>query len=98
MTAFADYKVPQVLRQLGILRYGDKLAATIRARDLIEAGSREEIEIRAATIWACELIRQHLGNLNTWFTASDVDWLLWNLGQSLRPTGEPYHRTVTISY
>jgi len=98
LTAFADYKVPQVLRQLGILRYGDELAATIRARDLIEAGSREEIEIRAATIWACELIRQHLGNLNTWFTASDVDWLLWNLGQSLRPTGEPYHRTVTISY
>lgn len=98
LTAFADYKVPQVLRHLGILRYGDELAASIRARELIEPGSREEIEIRAATIWACELIRQHLSDLGTRFTASDVDWLLWNLGQSLPATCEPYHRTVTICY
>ncbi|MDQ3654500.1 MAG: queuosine salvage family protein, partial [Chloroflexota bacterium] len=83
LTAFADYKVPQVLRHVGILRYGDELAARIRARELIERGSREEIEIRAATIWACDLIRQRLSDLGTWFTASDVDWLLWNLGQSL---------------
>lgn len=98
LTAFADYKVPQVLRELGILRYSDGLAGTIRARELIEAGSREEIEIRAATIWACELIRQHLESCGTSFTASDVDWVLWNRGQSLPPTGEPYHRTVTIFY
>ncbi len=87
-----------MLRHLGILRYGDELAASIGARELIEPGSREEIEIRTATIWACELIRQCLSDLGTRFTASDVDWLLWNLGQSLPPTCEPYHRTVTIFY
>ncbi len=98
LTAFADYKVPQVLRHLGILRYGDELAASVHAREPIAPGSREEIEIRAATIWACELIRQGLADPGARFTASDVDWLLWNLGQSLPPTVEPYHRTVTIFY
>ncbi len=98
LTAFADYKVPQVLRQLGILRYGEELAARIRSRTLIAAGSREEIEIRAATIWACELIRQRLADHGADFLASEIDWLLWNRGQSLPPSVEPYHRTVTIFY
>lgn len=98
LTAFADYKVPQVLRHAGILHYGRELAARIHARGLIPPGSREEIEIRAATIWGCELIRQRLASLGEPFTAGDIDWLLWNVGQSLPPTCEPYHRTVTIYY
>ncbi|MBA2469441.1 MAG: hypothetical protein H0V37_08550 [Chloroflexia bacterium] len=98
LTAFADYKVPQVLRHFGILKYGDQLAATIHRRQPVALGSREEVEIRAATISACELIRQRLASIGGRFTASDVDWLLWNLGQSLPSTCEPYHRTVTVFY
>ncbi len=98
LTAFADYKVPQVLRQLAILRYVPGLAASIRARTLILAGSREEVEIRAATIWACERLRQRLADLGVHFLASEIDWLLWNRGQSLPPSVEPYHRTVTPYY
>lgn len=98
LTAFADYKVPQVLRHHGILRYGDCLEAMVRARLHIPSGSAEEVEIRAATIWACELIRQALATRGHSFTASNVDWLLWNVGQALPPACEPYHRTVTIFY
>lgn len=98
LTAFADYKVPQVLRQFGILRYDEGLAARIRARTLIAAGSRDEIEIRASTIWACEMIRQRLADQDVHFLASEIDWLLWNRGQSLPSSVEPYHRTVTIFY
>lgn len=98
LTAFADYKVPRVLRHLDVLRYGRQLATTIHEREPIAPGSREEVEIRAATIWACELPRQRLGGLDRQFTASDIDWLLWNLGQSPPPTCEPYHRTITIFY
>ena len=98
LTAFADYKVPQVLRELGILRYRDDLAATIRRRELIPAGSRPEIEIRAATIWGCEMLRQALAAAGRDFTAAEVDWLLWNQGQHLPGAPEPYHRTRTIFY
>ncbi len=98
LTAFADYKVPQVLRHLGLIRYRDDLAAAIHRRELISPGSRAEVEIRAATIWTCELLRQQLANSGGSFTAADVDWLLWNLGQSLPATCEPYHRTVTVFY
>ena len=98
LTAFADYKVPQVLRDLGVLRYRDDLAGAIRRRELIPSGSREEIEIRAATIWGCELLRQALTRQDRDFTAAEVDWLLWNQGQRLPETTEPYHRTRTIYY
>lgn len=98
LTAFADYKVPQVLRHHEVLRYGSTLAGRIQARDRIAPGSREEVEIRAATIWGCELLRQALADLGADFAANDVDWLLWNLGQSLPATCEPYHRTVTVFY
>jgi len=98
LTAFADYKVPQVLRHLGILRYDETLAGAIQRRELLPAGSRPEVEIRAATIWGCELLRQRLETRGACFTAADVDWLLWNAGQALPGTPEPYHRTVTIFY
>ena len=107
LTAFADYKVPQVLRRFGILTYTPALADRIHRRELIASGSREEVEIRAATIQACERIRQALANRRAAsqheeaapvFTASDIDWLLWNAGQSLPAGSEPYHRTRTIFY
>ena len=60
LTAFADYKLPQVLRHLGVLRYEKALAQKVDHHTLLGAGSPEEVEIRANTIWAVELIRQEL--------------------------------------
>jgi hypothetical protein len=98
LTAFADYKVPQVLRQLGILRYSDELAARIARREIIPAGSRAEIEIRAATVWGCELLRQALATRGRHIAAHELDWLLWTEGQALPTQAEPYHRTPTVFY
>jgi len=98
LTAFADYKVPQVWRGFGALRYREDLAQTIDARRLIPAGSREEIEIRAATVWACERIRQSAEAMGSALAAFEIDWALWLAGQSLGPHVAPYHRTETIFY
>jgi Queuosine salvage protein len=98
LTAFADYKVPQVLRRLGVLEYSEPLARRIDARQLIPAGSREEVEIRAAAIWACELIRQVLEARGTSLRAFEIDWALWQAGQSLPAGTKPYHRTYTVFY
>jgi len=50
LTGLADYKVPQTLRQLGVLEYCSDLTYKIDNGILIEKDSKEENEIRANTI------------------------------------------------
>lgn len=98
LTAFADYKVPQVLHHLGILRYAPELIERLRRHELLAAGSPEEVEIRAATIWGVEELRRALTALGYTIAAYQVDWLLWEAGQELPRNVLPYHRTRTIYY
>ncbi|MCI2429714.1 queuosine salvage family protein [Candidatus Acetothermia bacterium] len=98
LTAFADYKLPQVLRHLGILRYSPALAHKIDRREELLAGSEEEIEIRAHTIWAVELLQRELNRLGRAWRSFEIDWLLWNLGQREEFCQKPSHRTRTIFY
>ena len=98
LTAFADYKLPQVLRHLGILSYTQGLAQAVDQRIPLEAGSPEEVEIRANTIWAVELIRREVERLGTELMAFEIDWILWNMGQAEEFKVRPYHRTVSIFY
>lgn len=98
LTAFADYKLPQALRELGILRYTPALARAVDQRIPLEAGSHEEVEIRANTIWAVELIRKELELAGRVLRAFEIDWILWNMGQDEEFKVRPYHRTVTVFY
>ncbi len=98
LTAFADYKLPQVLRELGILRYTRALARAVDQQMPLGAGSPGEVEIRANTIWAVELIRRELELIGGELRTFEVDWILWNMGQARQFKVRPYHRTVTIFY
>jgi hypothetical protein len=98
LTIFADYKLPQVLRHHGVLVYTSELADKIDRLELLAPGSVEEVEIRAATIWACELLRRTIVRLSRQaVTAAEVDQLLWHLGQDAADM-RPYHRVRTIFY
>lgn len=92
LTAFADYKLPQILREFGVLHYSPELAADVNTRTIIPAGSPQEVEIRAGTIQASELLAERLG-----MPAFQVDWLLWNQAQAMKMQ-HPYHLTRTIYY
>lgn len=98
LTAFADYKIPQVLRRLGILVYSDRLADLIDSRKLLDAGSGEEVEIRASTICAVDYLRRELEKAGYNHSAAEVDWLLWHMGQEPPPDDRPYHLTRTVYY
>lgn len=98
LTVFADYKIPQVLRREGILEYSSGLADKIDNYHQIPAGSSEEIEIRANTVWACEYIKEQLKNRYPFITSPDIDSLLWLRGQRISDDNKPYHRTRTIYY
>ncbi|CAH8564574.1 unnamed protein product [Heterobilharzia americana] len=52
ITAFADYRVPQVLHYFGVIEYSEELITKIRKGEEIENGNKFEVEIRAATILA----------------------------------------------
>ena len=98
LTIFADYKLPQVLRHHGVLVYAPELADRIDRLELLAPGSVEEVEIRAATIWACELLRRAIVRLSGQVvTAAEIDQLLWHLGQDAANM-RPYHRVRTIFY
>ena len=60
LTIFADNLVPHVLRVDGVLRYAPELAARIDAGELLPPG-REEREIRACALHACEQIAAATG-------------------------------------
>lgn len=57
ITIFADYIVPAVLQQLGVLRYSSDLADIIEGNKEISSGSEEEVELRACSVYAVEKIR-----------------------------------------
>lgn len=97
LTIFADYKLPQVLRHYGVLEYQPSLARRIDAQELLEAGTEEEVELRAATVWAGELLRRELTHHDHPMTAAEIDLRLWLLGQHSAEM-QPYHRTRTIYY
>lgn len=93
LTAFSDYKLPQVFRTFGAFEYSKELSEMIDNYVLIPANSRQEIEIRSATIWGVELIRQRLKKYNS----CEIDNAIWLISQDQRAL-KPYHRTYTIFY
>lgn len=99
LTAFADYKLPQFLRHYQVLTYEAALAQRIDEQIELPPGSAEEVEIRAATIVAVELIRQELEKLGFASSAAAIDNQLWQLSQKLDKTEvKPYHRCRTVFY
>ncbi len=98
LTIFADYKLPQLLRHFGVLEYSPTLAERIDGQELLEPGGEDEVQIRAATIWACEVLRQTINAASYEpITAAGIDLQLWLLSQDTMNM-RPYHRVRTIYY
>lgn len=96
LTAFADYRLPQILRHYGVMVYSVELSTTIDTGTHLEAGSEAEVAIRAATIDACERLKATLVD----FTSADIDLGLWLLSQDMRDDSslKPHHRTLGQFY
>ena len=108
LTAFADYRIPQMLRHLGVLRLEPELAARIELKQLIPAGSEEEVELRACTIHAVELMTRAVdqrhgckgaaaGGGACVVPAWKLDEYLWHHSHD-REVGMQHHRTLTCFY
>lgn len=87
----ADYQVPKALSAEGCIIYSSKLDKKICDNVLIPKGSREECEIRAATIIACREIQKLTG-----WSISDVDGWFWLRRHEY--DNWPFHLTITTDY
>jgi Potential Queuosine, Q, salvage protein family len=94
LTLFADNLVPHVLRLDGVLRFDPGLVERIEHEQLIEHGSREEVEIRACALHAVELLVAAHGHT----TAATVDNALWDRGAAARYKASPRHRARCTAY
>lgn len=59
-TIFADYNIPNILRSFGILSYDSSLEELIDSCEVINSGNDLEVEIRIATIRACDHLLSEL--------------------------------------
>ncbi|CAD8100092.1 unnamed protein product [Paramecium primaurelia] len=98
LTMFPDYRVPQILNQLNVLQYDEELQNMIKNEIEINHGSEYEIEIRANSVIAVELIKEEFKKLGQKLNSIEVDWMLWQMGEELRFDIVPHHRTLSIYY
>jgi hypothetical protein len=98
LTALADYKIPSVLRNLGILRYEASLADRVDHHVEIKSGSLEELEIRAHQIAAINRATKVLQENILSATAIQLNDVFWLMGRKKSPNDKPHHRTKTIWY
>ncbi|CAH0521210.1 unnamed protein product [Peronospora belbahrii] len=98
LTTFADYRVPQVLHPEGVIVYSSELAKLVDSKVEIVAGSEMEIEIRAATIQAVEMLHKQMLRQGNHLHVIELDWLLWQIGEDNKEDLLPHHRTWSIYY
>lgn len=97
LTCFPDYKVPQALNHFGCIEYSKKLNEKIENRILIPHNSKQEVEIRSATVWGVEYLKEELAKTGKRLCSFEVDWILWNRAHK-KKIRKPYHLTKTVFY
>lgn len=96
LTAFADYVLPKGLRAVGVLEYSPSLASRVDAGVLIAKNSREELEIRAASIHSFDrLLRGINSRRDKKINALHLDYAIW---AGFRKQPGRHHLTKTIAY
>lgn len=103
LTTFPDYRIPQLLRSLDVLKYSPFLASKIDSNIEIQASSIDELYIRAATVVAVDLLVKNVKekvNMSYEINSVKMDWYLWNIGEKLdrQERLNPHHRVRTIFY
>ncbi|GAA99594.1 uncharacterized protein L969DRAFT_94046 [Mixia osmundae IAM 14324] len=107
ITCFADYRVPQMLHQLGALVYSDELITKLENLANMPNKSREEAEIRVGTILSVEALRAEVAKRlvdeqRKPPNAIELDFYIWTLAKSRESAGTlttlPHHRTRSCYY
>ena len=91
----ADYKIPQVLREFGILNYDNKLAKIVDNHIEIPINSIYEVEIRANMITVINMINK---KLNYKYCRIDINDFIYMQKNNKNFKMRPYHLTRCTNY
>ena len=91
----ADYKIPQILRQFGILNYDNKLAKIVDNHSEISINSIYEVEIRANMITVINMINK---KLNYKYCRIDINDFIYMQKNNKNFKMRPYHLTRCTNY
>lgn len=98
LTVFADNLLPYVFKAEGVFVYEPWLAERIERGELIAPSSVEEVELRACTVHAAELLRKTVSHVRP-ITSRELDFRLWQRGQTLKKQiPDLRHRTRCMFY
>src|SRR3989338_4394636 len=98
----ADYELPKALRHLGILKYSEELAELVDNWKEIPKDSQMEIEIRMATVAACDMLLKGINFHRHEYKGIEpinichLDYWLWKMGKDAKNLGP--HLTRTSAY
>jgi len=98
MTAFADYIVPVALIVMKITQYSNELEEKIMSGKMIERDSAEEIEIRAASIYATAKLTESVNRRREDVEKIIIPQLDYRLWKHYHATHFPHHLTYTTMY
>lgn len=100
VTLEVDYRVPQMLYNLGVITFSPPLENRIRKMEELKAGESWEMQLRGCSIWAVEMIRRQIvqdhPEARNEVNAVLLDFLLYDLakeseGMFLRVWRPPLH-------
>jgi Potential Queuosine, Q, salvage protein family len=93
LEADGEARAAFVLRLDGVLRLDPGLEHRIEAGELLEHGSPEEVELRACSVHAVELLAAA-----TPLSPAEIDGVLWNRGAAERYKSVPRPRSRNTAY
>ncbi len=91
----ADYKIPQVMQEFGILQYDAELSSLLDTKTEIKVNSEYEVEIRASMLVVINYIWEQIDKS---IARIDINDFIWSKGQDKTKKYKPYHLTRTTSY
>lgn len=95
MTILADYHVPKLFRYYRVFEYVKELDDKISNGEFLKSGSKEELDIRVATIVAGRKLLDMMNKEQKKITATTLDGILWS---EARKINSPYHLCKSIWY
>jgi len=99
LTGLADYRLPQLFRHLGIIKYVKSLEQTVDKQIELKHNSPQEIEIRCFTLWIIELMKKQLLSITgNQYSAIQIDNYFWWISRNSHCIIQPHHRSISIYY
>lgn len=105
ITMFPDYRVPQTLLYYGVFEYSEGLLKTLLQNEVLDNGREEEVEIRACSIHAVELLKEYAVKIvgsECQVNSILIDHFLWDFrrknAKDIEAKKLPFHKTYCIYY